>query len=248
MYYRDSLKTISSKFQKTSNFKISRYKISRRDDEEINSLNKFLNFTATDSVYVLLRPYLQYKYLDGDWINNREFFMTASDFAECCESLFTSNKFFHNFTYGFTTIPYKIRFDNSRYIDQFNQKVRGTFSFEQNVNIGVSVGFKSQVLSHDDISWISLFGVSLSSVPIVVDPAKNSPSSTQALSFSFGEVYQYKVFQIGLFLGTDVASSQAYLSPYSGFHPWLGIGLGISLFNVNKTSAGDSESNTNSKQ
>jgi hypothetical protein len=170
--------------------------------------------------------YDELAYLDS-WANGWLFYITAKDFSDYCVSIFPKSD---KFTWGFLTLPVKMRFDNSK---------GGRFDFEQNLNFGLTFGDKHQVKSTTDISLNYLAGLSVVSVPLnqSTATAASPTTSTTAISTSAGFMFQYDKFQIGIFLGADFAGSNASKFNYQG-KPWLGFAIGVSLFGEGKTTAG----------
>lgn len=149
-------------------------------------------------------------YVDS-WANGWQFFLNASDFTpQNCATIFPRG---NSFTWGFLTLPLKLRFDNSK---------DGRFNFEQNLNFGLTFGKKHQFASKDDESINWLAGVSVVNVPLNNAQAKTATTdavaatSTLGLSVSFGAMYQFNKFQIGAFIGRDFAGEHAYQFAYQG--------------------------------
>ena len=160
----------------------------------------------------------------NSWANGWQFFISAEDFSNNC--LFTyphSNKF----TWGFLTLPVKMRFDNNK---------GGRFDFEQNLNFGLTFGDKHQLVSTSDISLNYLVGLSVVNVPLNDATTTTPATSTTAISTSIGCMFQYDKFQIGAFVGEDFAGSHANQFNYQG-KLWLGFAIGVSLFGEGKTTA-----------
>jgi hypothetical protein len=183
------------------------------------------------------------EYLDM-WANDWPFYISAKDFSDNAQSIFPSST---KFTWGFLTLPLKIRFDN--------KNDGGRFNFEQNLNFGLTAGFKHQLVRNSDVSWNYLAGISVVNVPLnnavtgsttttITDGSQNTTTtpgstatSTAAVSTSVGVMFQYDKFQIGTFLGKDFAGDHANQFPYQ-HKVWLGFAIGLSLFGEGKTTAG----------
>ncbi|MEO6976859.1 MAG: hypothetical protein ABI113_00730 [Mucilaginibacter sp.] len=174
--------------------------------------------------------YDELEYVDS-WANGWQFFVTAKDFSQF-ESIYPSS---HKFTWGFLTLPVKMRFDNKR---------GGRFDFEQNLNFGLTFGDRHQIVSTNDISLNYLVGLSVVSVPLNDATVSTAATSTAAISTSMGFMLQYNKFQIGAFLGRDFAGSHANQFNYQG-KPWLGFAIGVSLFGEGKTTSSAQEQTTN---
>jgi hypothetical protein len=156
-------------------------------------------------------------FLDS-WANRWTFFLPATSFSENkVVPIYTRSD---TFTWGFLSLPLKMRFGNSR----------GPFDFEQNLQFGITAGDKHQFAKTADVSINYLGGVSVVNVPL-----KDSTSTT-AVSLSIGSMFQYGKFQIGLFGGVDLAGSKSAQFNYQG-KPWIGIAIGVSLFGEGQTTA-----------
>lgn len=174
--------------------------------------------------------YDELAYLDS-WANGWLFFISAKDFSDNCVLIYPSS---HKFTWGFLTLPVKMRFDNSK---------GGRFDFEQNLNFGLTFGDKHQLVSTSDISLNYLLGLSVVNVPLNDATATTSATSTAAVSTSIGLMLQYDKFQIGAFFGRDFAGAHANQFDYQG-KPWLGFAIGISLFGEGKTTGSSQSQNS----
>jgi hypothetical protein len=99
---------------------------------------------------------------------------------------------------------------------------------------------KHQMARTSDISWNYLAGISVVTVPLQNASTATTPptpaTSTAALSISGGVMFQYDKFQIGVFLGTDLAGSNANQFAYQS-RQWIGIAIGLSLFGEGQTKA-----------
>ncbi len=156
-------------------------------------------------------------FLDS-WSNRWTFFLPATAFSQNkVIPIYTRSD---TFTWGFLSLPLKMRFGNSR----------GPFDFEQNLQFGITAGDKHQFAKTADVSINYLGGVSVVNVPL-----KDSTSTT-AVSFSAGSMFQYGKFQVGVFVGVDLAGSKSAQFNYQG-KPWIGIAIGVSLFGEGQTTA-----------
>ena len=154
--------------------------------------------------------------------------MNADDFTAKCLPIHPSSE---SFTWGFLTLPLKLRFDNDK---------GGRFNFEQNLNFGLTFGGKHQYVSKNDISFNYLAGISVVNVPLNNAMTGSEATSTAGFSFSLGGMFQIDKFQIGAYIGKDFAGDHANQFVYQG-KTWLGIAIGISLFGEGKTTAGGQE-------
>lgn len=171
--------------------------------------------------------YNQLAYIDS-WGNNMQFYIPLKEFNDNCESIFPRTL---GFTWGFLTLPIKMRFGNS------NKK----FTFEEKINFGLSFGIKLQMPTTVYTAHNLLIGVSVANVKLTEN------ESAAALSFSGGYMYQYDKFQIGAFVGFDfIGGDQSKQFDFQG-KPWLGLAIGVSLFAENKMTAESSSSFNSNK-
>jgi len=198
------------------------YKITK--EEKNDSLDAPQNKITQAALYDEL------EYLDS-WANGWQFFVTAKDFSQF-EPIYPDS---YKFTWGFLTLPVKMRFDNNR---------GGRFDFEQNLNFGLTFGAKHQLVSSSDISLNYLAGIAVVNVPLDDATADKAATSTSAISTSLGFMFQYEKFQIGVFLGKDFAGAHADQFNYQG-KPWLGFAIGVSLFGEGKTTASSQTQSSN---
>jgi len=196
--------------------------------------------------------YEKLAYIDS-WANKWQFYITSQDFLTKTTTIYPSS---FKFTWGFLTLPLKMRFDNN---------IAGRFNFEQNLNFGLTLGIKQQLVRKNDVSWNYLGGISVVNVPlndaipgtnaIPANTTTNTPAvaavpatpatSTTAISMSLGAMFQYDKFQFGTFIGFDFAGQSANNKfAYQG-KPWLGFAIGVSLFGEGKTTATPQTQNSN---
>lgn len=162
------------------------------------------------------------------WGNYMQFYLPLKNFSDCVQ-IYPKN---NHFTWGFLSIPLKIRV--------------APFSFEQNINFGLTLGWKFQPVSVVNVSHNVLMGISVGSVKLTSmgqattmsttnsTTSSDPPTSTQAISFSFGYMFQYDKFQAGAFIGWDIAGD--HRSEFvNGNNPFIGIAIGLSLFGENKS-------------
>lgn len=152
------------------------------------------------------------------------FLIPFTEFEKVCEKP-TSN---HSFTVGIPTIPAKLRFgnggkgDNARY-----------FRFEGNLSLGLSGGWKYSFGEDGKYAINTLVGFTVASVAVDSLTTKGKVNSnTSAASFSphFGFVFDVQSFQFGLYTGIDFLYGEPNKYWVYRNQPWLGIGIGYSLF------------------
>ncbi|WP_343635522.1 hypothetical protein [Fluviicola sp.] len=142
----------------------------------------------------------------------------------------------HTFTAGIPTIPAKLRFGNGgtgndpRY-----------FRFEGNISLGLSAGWKySFGKGSTKYAMNLLTGFTVASVPVdSITTRGKVNSSTTCASFSphFGLVFDVDKVQFGLYTGLDFLYGEPNKYWVYRNQPWLGIGIGYSLFQVGGQSA-----------
>jgi len=176
------------------------------------------------------------------WANYKTFYLSATDLSSKCDVYYPANV---DFTWGASTMPLKVRFGNGK--DTYS-------SYEENLNLGLTCGVKLTLSSTKDqsinivalaeVTAVTVDSVSLKSAAFY-DP-KNT--STKALTFGLGTVYQYANFQVGVFGGIDHISGQLGREWKNQDRPWLGIGIGLALFNNQAASTGSKASNSTSSE
>lgn len=230
-------------FDAKNNIKITFWRFS--PDISTNSLLRHQNDTSGREVrreIIIKKSVLKKEearqYVDeleyiGPWANFKEFALPVTTFNGTCK-LYYGKK--NDFTWGVMTLPIKVRFGNNE--DRF-------FNFEEKLNLGFNFGIRHQIQGRVEQSLNYLIGVGVTSVKTDSISLKNKikPSSTSstALSFNIGVLYQYETFQIGLFLGSDfIPEALGKDWRYQG-KPWVGIAVGVSLYSRNVTQGGTTE-------
>lgn len=161
--------------------------------------------------------------------NGKYFLMEMEDFNKMTAPYFGSK---HSVVWGFSTIPIKLRFKNES----------SDFDFETGFTLGVNAGYEYSFRSRKEqaIAFLTGFGVST----VEVSHLEGEPSTSGAFTPSLGVLYAYENFQVGLFLGKDfIGGSGGDSWGYNG-KTWLGIGMGFTIFQQNKTNT-DSKNNQN---
>lgn len=181
-----------------------------------------------DSGYVVSLPTFGDSAIDKKYVkkgNDYLYFLIAvSKFSKVCEK-FTSK---YSFTLGIPTIPAKLRFGNggtgpdARY-----------FRFEGNISLGLSGGFKYSFGDENQYAINTVVGFTIASVQVDSITTKGKVNSlTAAASFSphLGAVFEVEKFQFGIYTGIDFLYGAPNKYWVYRNQPWLGIGLGYSLF------------------
>lgn len=144
----------------------------------------------------------------------------------------------NSFTWGAVTMPIKLRLGNKS--DRY-------FSFQESLNIGIAGGWSWQKEGRHQKSTNVLFSVGISNVVLdSLDFKRNSKNesyqpdvkSTAAITIAAGYVFQFDGFQVGAFTGLDILPYDLGRQWLHKNKPWIGFGLGMSLFNRNQPSAG----------
>ena len=193
------------------------------DDSELNE--KFSRTKAT----------LEVKAADGSITKAAKsseeiyFFIPFTDFDKVAEKAFSR----HSFTVGIPTIPAKIRFGNGGDGDDGRY-----FRFEGNISLGLSGGYKYSFGEDNKNAINILAGFTVASVQVDSQTTKGRVNSnTSAASFSphIGFVFEADKFQFGLYTGVDFLNGEPNKYWVYRNKPWLGIGLGYSIFSVGTT-------------
>lgn len=154
------------------------------------------------------------------------FFIPFVDFDKVCARPVSN----HSFTVGIPTIPAKLRSGNGGEGEDARY-----FRFEGNLSLGLSGGWKYSFGEDNKYAINTLVGFTIASVDVDSFTTKGRVNSnTSAASFSphFGFVFDVKSFQVGLYTGIDFLYGEPNKYWVYRNQPWLGIGIGYSLFNT----------------
>ena len=171
-------------------------------------------------------------FIINSWANRIEFVIDPKLLDNSCKQYFGKS---NTFTWGFMTLPIKVR---------FGDKKNRLFTFEENLSLGLTCGYRYQFPSKNPqaINVLSGFGIGRSKID--TSSMKNTiltPSSNTAptLNLNLGILYQFEVFQVGFFIGGDYILTEIGRNwKYQG-KPWLGMAIGVSLFSKNNTNTQD---------
>lgn len=161
--------------------------------------------------------------------NGKYFLMEMEDFNKMTSKFFGSK---HSVVWGFSTIPVKLRFKNES----------SDFDFETGFTLGVNAGYEKGIKGRKDQSWAILAGFGVSTVEVY--RTGEEPGTSGAFTPSLGVLYAFENFQIGVFTGVDIIGGAEGDSWGYNNKPWLGIGMGFTLFQKNKTN-NESKKNQN---
>jgi hypothetical protein len=151
--------------------------------------------------------------------NGQYFLMDLDDFNKMTTPYFGSK---HSVVWGFSTIPIKLRFANEK----------SEFDFETAFTLGVNAGYEYSFRGRKEQAIAGLVGFGISTVDVY--NVGEEPSSSAAFTPSLGILYSYDMFQIGLFTGVDIIGGTEGASWNYNNKPWLGIGMGFTIFQKNK--------------
>ncbi|MGV3460625.1 MAG: hypothetical protein ACO1N9_09260 [Flavobacterium sp.] len=191
--------------------------------------------------------------------NGNKFIVSLTDLNDKCDLYHTTK---YSFTSGITTVPIKLRFGDRNEVEE-GESPR-YFDFLQNFNLGLSIGINktfqsktkqsisfliSPAITTAEVSTTSLR--TLPATPTVPPTDPPTAETTQvttseqsaAFSLSYGIIYEFNAFQVGVFSGWDwIPNELGQNWKYQG-KPWLGLALGISIFKSNTEGSGSSETN-----
>lgn len=165
-----------------------------------------------------------YNYISEE-TNGKYFIINLDDFNKKTNEFNGTN---YNFTWGFSTLPIKLRLKNNN----------APFQYETGFSLGVNAGYEIQFQSRTKQSLGLLLGIGISTVNITPETVNNyidKNTTTGAFTPSLGLVYSYESFQVGLFSGLDIIPGDLGQNWDYNNKPWLGVGLGFTIFQKNKT-------------
>jgi hypothetical protein len=109
------------------------------------------------------------------------------------------------------------------------------YDFTNDVNLGLMFGYRFSPNPKKDLSFNALLGFGISSIPVdslSTQGVIKSKGNQAALSPSLGGVVQLNKFQFGVTVGLDLMAGEAGRSWVYKRRPWIGIGIGYSLFRL----------------
>lgn len=164
----------------------------------------------------------------GSETNPIYFKIPVADFPERCEEATLR----HTFTLGVVTLPIKMRFGGK---NGEGQQLRD-FTFNGDINLGLSAGYK--YTRGGKYSHNLLTGIALTSVPVSAATTNNliaDETNLAAITWHLGWLFSVDNFQFGAFTGIDFLGGEAGRQWSYRNQPWLGIGIGYSIFQPKKT-------------
>jgi len=157
--------------------------------------------------------------------NDKQFFaVPLSEFDSKCEPYFPKG---WDFTFGVMTIPIKLR--------ARSQKAGSFFEYDEKFNIGISAGLRWNFNSRKDRSINFLLNTSVSNVKLDSLNTKGfqlETTSSGAFTIATGIVFKQDDFNIGFFMGWDKVPGVLGRNWVHYGKPWVGVGIGFSLFSV----------------
>ena len=213
----------SVKFVANKNTKYTAYEI-----KDNKLLIKFWKYTGNEQSETVAKNTdggnENYKYISEE-TNNRYFIMDLVDFNNKTTEYFGTN---HSFVWGFSLLPIKLRFsDENR-----------PFNYETGFSLGTNAGYEYQIPGRSKKSLGVLIGVGISTValtPETVNDYIDKDITVGAFTPSLGLIFSYENFQIGVFSGYDIIPGELGRNWQYSNSPWLGLGLGFTIFQKNKT-------------
>ncbi|HEY8366781.1 MAG TPA: hypothetical protein VIL57_06500 [Bacteroidia bacterium] len=160
--------------------------------------------------------------------NGEYFLIDAKDFNTKTSEYFARSS---SFAWGFSTLPIKLRFGG---------KDR-PFEYSTGFSLGINAGYEYQFKSRVKQSIGILLGVGVSTVmvsPESTNSVINKSTTTGAFVPTLSLLYSYSHFQIGTFVGADFIPGEIGKNWVYRNSPWLGLGLGFTIFQRNKSDAG----------
>lgn len=140
------------------------------------------------------------------------------------------------FVFGPLIVPIKMRFGSFR----GDPKERRTyFDLTADVNLGLAAGHKWAFVrkgNNRPFELAALGGVSITSITMNADNTQNfltNENKISALTLTAAGVFIKDQFQIGVMVGMDFPSGEVGKKWIYRDMPWVGIGLGVTLFQNN---------------
>ena len=187
-----------------------------------NNKNKGLATSNSNSKYFTLN----YNASDN---THKYFKLTASQLKYVCSPLVARIQP----TAGTLILPLKFRFNPT--------------DFSKDLTFSGTGGLRFNLQKNTDVSFSVVAGVGISSVTIDSSSTEGEVSESTDLAAATvlgGVLMEWKILQIGVFTGADwLARKDINNWCYQG-KPWLGVGIGISLFTREKSTVKETQ-NTN---
>lgn len=174
-----------------------------------------------------------------DTVVEKYFLITKGDLDSNCIKVFNDGYRSVVFTFGIITMPMKLRLGKN-------------FDFQGNLSLGTTAGAKMRISKYNPNYINLLFGASISTITLDSFSTKGKvtgqPITNMAVfSPSLGIVFEFGKAQAGIFYGWDILN-KSNQSKYSWIHnkkPWLSVGFGVSIFNVDSKTNNTQNRNNN---
>jgi hypothetical protein len=170
----------------------------------------------------------------GPWADGLSFLLPLSSLNSMTAEYFGKGM---AFTWGAMTLPLKLRFKHK-------ESIYG--GYEEKLNLGLNVGLKMQIpgrvqRSLNIVSALGVGNVRTDSISMKPGYYISDRISASAVSFDIGCLFESDAFQVGIFLGKDYLPGPLSKQwRYQG-KTWLGIAIGVSLFNKSKATSESGE-------
>jgi hypothetical protein len=175
----------------------------------------------------------------GNWANYKRFAINPRILNSSCKEYFGPKK---EFTWGVMTLPIKARFGNNG---------KKLFDFEERLNLGFVFGLKKQLkgYSQHSLNYLAGFGISSARTDSLSmkDLSAYDGRTSLALSLHAGFLYQFEMFQVGLFIGADFVPGTVGRGWMHQGKPWVGLAIGVSLFSKNSVDGAEEGANKGDK-
>jgi hypothetical protein len=214
-------------------------------------LVRFLSWSKQSPLYIKFNKAEKYDAISSAQVRSvkrdatdteveKYFLMTRSDLDSNCIKVFNDGYKSLVFTFGLVTMPMKIRLGKN-------------FDFQGNLSLGTTAGAKMRLSKYNPNYINFLFGASISAISLDSFSTKGKVSgqpitNMAVFSPSLGLVFEFGKAQAGIFYGWDILN-KSNQSMYGWIHnkkPWLSVGFGVSIFNVNSKSNNTQNRNNSS--
>lgn len=206
------------------------------------ALVRFLDWSKQSSLYEKFNKPERYEMITSPAIRtatrtnltdtavDKYFLVAKGDLDSNCIKVYNNGYRSIVFTFGIVTMPMKLRLGSN-------------FDFQGNLSLGTTAGAKMRISRYNPNYLNLLFGASISTITLDSFSTKGrvvgQPITNMAVfSPSLGLVFEFGKAQAGVFYGWDILnrSNQARYEWIHNKKPWLSIGFGVSIFNVDSKS------------
>ncbi len=167
----------------------------------------------------------------------RYYLISRGDLDSNCIKVYSRSWKSSRFTLGLVTMPLKLRLGKD-------------FSFHGNLSLGTTAGIKKRLSPYNPNFINFLFGASIGTVDLDSFNTKGAvagqPLNNMAVfSPSLGIVFEFGKAQAGVFYGWDflTKANQVKYGWIYNKKPWISVGFGFSIFNIDSKSTTTSDGN-----